>query len=611
MPSAQFASLPRGRLFPAQCLLFVLVTVDLNQRTAAFANCPSGCRCDRNTTYIRCVNLNLTSVSRDLPTTIQILVFSANMIIALRNSTFSGLHELTLLSLNANRIQRIDGGSFFPLINIRVLHLDANRIRTIHPDMFVTNTLLTEVDLSDNELTSVDARTFNYLTRLRTLKLARNRLTSLAGDTFAGLGLLRTLDISGNRITAFEPCIFSSLLSLTYLNISKMALQSLPISAFANLSALQTLDVSGNRLTTIDARHFEHFHSLRYLNLFDNPLTCDCRAVALRRWLEDTHFGVAPSMARRSAVCVLPLSRDGFELIRLPVEELACLRNNSTAVVLLRNAKVMEPSRYANGYTLSEYDPKIGWYTAATLSAMLIGFLLCIVLDKLKRVFVKRRKRYNESIHGSIVRKTSDRGAPSSGDKYYARGTTRERESNSHLRVDKTEQLKMHAPPGYATIHGHQEQNRKLEGECDVLLPSARSSCKVQRARGVGPRRARSQDDSCRVLHPRTLATQTSCHLPQVSFLHPDTQNTNDNLADRSSCQPLSVIVQTEARPTSAPTAATTNNTKSMLCVPSNDASRWRCRSESPTSLRREALTDTVLMTVQSECPAGAVQGYE
>ena len=586
MASASLASLPHGRFLPAQCVLFaLLVAVDFNQQAtpAAIAKCPARCRCDRNTTHIRCIGLNLTSVLNDLPTSSHILVLSDNRIAALHNSTFYGLTEMTSLTLTGNRINRIESGSFAPLTNIRVLLLNVNRIRNIQTDSFATNTLLTEVDLSDNELTSVEAHLLNRLTRLRTLNLANNRLTSFASGTFTGLGLLRTLDISGNSISALETGIFASLLSLTFLNVSKMALQSLNVSAFPFPSAVQTLDTSCNLLSIFDASHFDRFHNLRHLNLSANPLACDCRAVALRRWLAVTHFGVAPSTARASTTCAQPQTRAGSVLFQFPVTDLTCARNKSAPaeLVVLRHYNVMEPSKYANGYTLSEYDPKIGWYTAGTLSAMLIGFLLCIALDKLKRIVAKRRKRHaGDSRNQSVVRKHT---APSGGDNCSTATPASGNDSRSLLRVERIGGRGKHRQPGQTRGSGSCEQNRMLDGGYHVLHPSR---CGVDKT-GREPNRARSHDDSGHVTPRPRLARQAASVLPQDFPRQTCARVRADGDAvERVSAQTLSIRIATEepeGKKIAAPPAGTASNVQPMLCVVRSDASRWRYRAVSPT----------------------------
>ena len=591
MASASLASLPHGRFVPAQCMLFaLLVAVDFNQQAtpAAIAKCPARCRCDRNATHIRCVSLNLTSVLSDLPTSSHILLLSGNRIEALHNSTFYRLTEMTSLTLTANRINQIESGSFAPLTNIRVLLLNINRIRNIHTDSFARNTLLTEVDLSDNELTSVDAHLLNRLTRLRTLNLANNRLTSFASGTFTGLGLLRTLDISGNSISALETGIFASQLSLTFLNVSKMALQSLNVSAFPFPSAVQTLDTSCNLLQIFDASHFDRFHNLRHLNLSANPLACDCRAVALRRWLADAHFGVAPSTARASTTCARPQSRAGSVLFQLPVTDLTCTRNESASTepehVVLRHYNVMEPSKYANGYTLSEYDPKIGWYTAATLSAMLIGFLLCIALDKLKRMVAKRRKRLaGDSRNQSVVGKHT---APSGGGDNCSNATpAKGNDSRSLLRVERIDSRGKHRQPGNNRGSGHGEQNRMLDGGYHVLHPSR---CGVDKT-GRGPSRACSHDDSGHVTPRPRLSRQAASVKPQDFSRQTCAHVRADNAVERPAAQTLSIriaIEEPEGGKIAAPPAGTASNAQPMLCVVRSDASRWRCRAVSPTVTR-------------------------
>ena len=616
--SLTFAMLPCGSRFPARLFLFVLLVAnELKQRATSgvFAHCPRRCRCNRSTTNIRCVNLNLTSVPRHLPAAVTTLVFSANRIHILNNGSLSRLTAMMSLTLSANRIKRIERGSFFYLVNIRVLRLDHNQIRNIHSDTFATNILLTELNLSDNELTSVDAHIFRHLTRMRTLKLARNRITSFADDTFAGLNLLRSLDVAGNGVSSLEAGVFVPLLSLTFLNVSQMALQSLDVSAFASPSTLQSMDASGNAITTIGARHFDRFQSLRHLNLSSNPIMCDTGAIALRLWLEDTHFGVVASGARNSTVCAMPEVRVGFLLFQLSVAELALTpRNDSAATVIL--TKVIQLNRYANGYTLSEYDPKTGWYTAATLLAMLLAFLLFVALDKLKRTFWQRFKRMiNVSRHASADRKGSERGASSYFQRYDTRGATVQfiRERGSRLMVDrKTDVLNKHVPLAYEKCLDHRENYRQLVGERAVLRECGTPLGVANRAGSAGrvARRTRSQEESSRVsMIPSTKAVLGVGTDNTELCLQTITRCRNENLTYRSSTPPSRTpTCHSETKLPPAPAAAITSNAQARLCVVSNDAPRWRNQVSLPTPSFKFDLADTPVSTDHAKRPTLAIQ---
>lgn len=63
----------------------------------------------------------------------------------------------------------------------------------------------------------------------------------------------------------------------------------------------------------------------------------------------------------------------------------------------------------------SKYNPMLGWYTAGTLSAMLLGFILCLALERLKAKiwswFRERKARKNAGKKYTELRKHSRNGA--------------------------------------------------------------------------------------------------------------------------------------------------------------------------------------------------------
>ena len=557
MRSVTFAMLSCGSRFPAHLFLFVLLVADdFKQRATSgvFAHCPRRCRCNRSTTNIRCDNLNLTSLPRHLPASVRTLVFSANRIEILNNGSFSRLTEMMSLTLSANRIKRIERRSFFYLVNMRVLRLEHNQIRNLQSDTFATNILLMELNLNDNELISVDAHLFRQITHMRTLKLARNHITSFAADAFAGLNMLRSLDVAGNFVSSLETGVFVPLLSLTFLNISKMALQSLDVSAFAHPSTLQSVDASGNAITTMGTRHLDRFQCLRHLNLSSNPIVCDTGAIALRMWLENTHFGVVPTAERKSTVCAKPQEHAGMLLCQLPVAELALTpRNDSAATVIL--TKVTQLNRYANGYTLSEYDPKIGWYTAATLLAMLLAFLLFVALDKLKRMFLQRfRRMRNVSRYASVD--TRGAAAPFS------------QEIGSRLTVDrKTDLLNKHVPLAYEKCLDHRENYRHLVGECAVLQQYGTPLGVAHKAGSAGrvPRRTRSQEESSR---PRAIPSTQAASIVGTDntelCLQTISRCRNDDLTYGLSTLTRVPIYSSESK--LPPTTTISSNAQAMAC---------------------------------------------
>lgn len=114
-----------------------------------------------------------------------------NQISSIKAVDFSGLPNLTELSMGGNGISSIDAADFSALSN------------------------LTRLRLHHSQLSSIDDGDFSELTNLTWLGLIRCQISSIDAGDFRGLGNLTTLDLRNNQISSIETGAFSELPNLT------------------------------------------------------------------------------------------------------------------------------------------------------------------------------------------------------------------------------------------------------------------------------------------------------------------------------------------------------------------------------------------------------------
>ncbi|XP_023347242.1 toll-like receptor 7 [Eurytemora carolleeae] len=213
------------------------------------------------------------------------LDLSHNSIRRIENGAFIQIsQDLMELDLSDNKLDasglekdcfrgKLIEGNISPLQIIQ-LSLAKNRIHTVHPEIFVHLTKLTDLDLSDNPLepfSQAMVEAINGILTLESLNFRSTGLTSLPEGMLTGMDQLIYLDLSGNRFHQVSPEIkmvpfletlilnnnllhelnkdsFNGLVNLKNLSISEChGLKYIEEGSFASLTDLQLLRISGNK----------------------------------------------------------------------------------------------------------------------------------------------------------------------------------------------------------------------------------------------------------------------------------------------------------------------------------------------------------------------------
>ncbi|XP_047997437.1 protein artichoke-like isoform X1 [Leguminivora glycinivorella] len=212
------------------------------------------------------------------------------------DQTFSGLNNLSSLTLKGNDLVDIENGAFRDLNNLLKLDLSGNKDLVFNSSIFsnlkslsvvllahvtsrfsfdnVINTTITNLDLSFCDISDINAVKVYQITTLERLNLASNKIRTVDKTSFQNLRDLSWIDLSNNKLYSIQPGSFSDNEDLSILNLTNNFLSSLKFGVFDGLVNLNTLDLSSNTLHSFSANIFHNTPLLRVVHL-DNNLIDD------------------------------------------------------------------------------------------------------------------------------------------------------------------------------------------------------------------------------------------------------------------------------------------------------------------------------------------------
>ncbi|XP_078662030.1 uncharacterized protein LOC144905990 [Branchiostoma floridae x Branchiostoma belcheri] len=339
-------------------LIFLLIILKEPNMPEAACSCAPSAPC-------KCVEMGLSSIPPDLPTSISSLDLTKNYITAVNQSlllrygdltelhltrnqitmiqpgTFANLSQLLRLRLTSNQITMIQAGAFQNLPRLNLLYLDSNRIEMIQSGIFENLPQLEKLSLSSNQIAKIPSGIFANLPQLERLHLSNNLIRNIPSGIFANLSQLQYLYLSNNQITMIPNGTFANLSKLQYLYLSDNQISKVPegtfgnpslitlnlasnqitnihSGTFANVPRLQSLTLQKNKISVILPSAFGLLTSLRDVNLARNPWRCDCRMASFRRNISNF-----PSI-KRSIICDQPAKFKSKELREINPEEMIC-----------------------------------------------------------------------------------------------------------------------------------------------------------------------------------------------------------------------------------------------------------------------------------------------
>lgn len=211
---------------------------------------------------------------------------------------FTGLEDLTQLSLSNSNIETLPMDIFQNLTKLKRLDLNQNMFETLPDGLLDYQTELVQLQLSSNNIATLPANIFSNLTKLELLYLYKNKFIEIPLGLFNNLTSLTAIDVANNLIEVLQPELFEYVPALNHLNLKGNNLEALPGDLFQKTPKLAELDLSGNlklkyiaedvfynltnltsvnmqncNFTSIPDKLFAQSNKLKKLTLFNNQLS--------------------------------------------------------------------------------------------------------------------------------------------------------------------------------------------------------------------------------------------------------------------------------------------------------------------------------------------------
>lgn len=187
--------------------------------------------------------------------------------------------SLEQLDLSYNILQVVKNNDFVELPVLRILWLQFNNISLIEDEAFQMNLLLEEVNMFNNSMTYIPSKAIAPLSRLTVLEMANNLYTEATLDNvFLNFSSLKRLSLGGPVLSTLKNGDLDMLFNITLERIAIKTGSSLDVYEPGYLKNIQTenlwLDVAmDNRTHTLPLilKDLENktFKALRFRNLFE------------------------------------------------------------------------------------------------------------------------------------------------------------------------------------------------------------------------------------------------------------------------------------------------------------------------------------------------------
>uniref|UniRef100_A0A2M3ZDU4 Uncharacterized protein n=1 Tax=Anopheles braziliensis TaxID=58242 RepID=A0A2M3ZDU4_9DIPT len=184
--------------------------------------CPKMCSCDILDGLKRadCSNEHLISTHTGIPSGVEILDLSLNMVSSIEDDNLATYDNLVKLFLSENSIETISLNAFAGLTRLKTLDLSHNRLEQLDGQLFERNGQLVELNLAHNNFMMLSNRPFLTSSSIRMLDLSGCRIPQIFDATFSELPNLSQLDLSKNVMISLSPEPFAKLRSLTSIELT-------------------------------------------------------------------------------------------------------------------------------------------------------------------------------------------------------------------------------------------------------------------------------------------------------------------------------------------------------------------------------------------------------
>lgn len=182
------------------------------------------------------------------------------------------MHNLHILRLSNNRIERLSRGDLEGLSVLGTLALDHNLLEGLEEGALARCSGLADLELQGNRFKRVPAAALEELASLRTLDLGENRIGNVSADSVGkGMRTVYALRLEANGIKSLSASLLKQLPSLKVLNLARNDISELEQGVFKDLGSLRMLRLDSNDLRDINGI-LAGQTNLRWLNVSSNRL---------------------------------------------------------------------------------------------------------------------------------------------------------------------------------------------------------------------------------------------------------------------------------------------------------------------------------------------------
>ena len=215
-------------------------------------HCSAACQCMDDGRVVICSHSRLSRVPSDLPAMTKTLDMDDNQLGALRNTSFIGLSNLEVVSVQYNGIQFLETGVFLRLSKLREVRLGGNHLTRLPRNVFRRNRNLQVLDLHGNAFVTLPDVAMFRQHNLLVLNMSSNQVTSsVLGPAFRFTTQLTSLDLSNNNLVSIEADMFEvtrfwDKRYTLHVNLSACNIRYIHPTALAKLDVVESFSLAGN-----------------------------------------------------------------------------------------------------------------------------------------------------------------------------------------------------------------------------------------------------------------------------------------------------------------------------------------------------------------------------
>ena len=274
-------------------------------------------------------------------------------------SCFRNLKGIQVIDLGRNKLEYLPSKLFQGLDDLLELKLDHNNFSVVPDELFKSQTQIKRIDLNHNKLSFIPEDLFGDLKSLEILHLEANQISQIDDEAFPiDSSSLREIYLQNNKISRVPKSLLLQRqaknidLSFNLLSFQDLnnLLQELDTDAFLYQhretasspqvrlqESLKQISFAHNAFTTINIEGFNNTKRVMFelllrvykIDMTGNPLLCDCKILALVRWLRSLMQKDVRVQSQQflSWKCAAPFELKDKPILSVDEHQFKCQRN--------------------------------------------------------------------------------------------------------------------------------------------------------------------------------------------------------------------------------------------------------------------------------------------